>query len=96
MHQRYSDELLKDVHIRLDKHGLEGLSKKEMMVLLSEDMSESREYLVAKISPNTTHTSTKIEPSIKSLHFWLGAIGIGIWVIVASLIVSIILETWGG
>ena len=78
MRRRYSEELLKDVHIRLDKHGLEGLTEKEMMVLLSEDIAESTAYLAeylggkiddlgddlgAKIDQSTAQITSKIDQS---------------------------------
>ena len=65
MRRRYSDELLKDVHIRLDKHGLEGLTEKEMMVLLPEDIAESTvylaEYLGGKIDDLGDELGAKID-----------------------------------
>ena len=61
MHRRYSEELLKDVHIRLDKHGLEGLTEKEMMVLLSEDIAESTAYLAEYLGGKIDDLGGKID-----------------------------------
>jgi len=89
MRKRYSEDLLKDIHIRLDMRGLEGLTEKEMMVLLSEDIAESTEYLA-------TYLATKIDQTVRPLHFWAKVIGSGIWAVAASLIASIIFRACGG
>ncbi len=63
MRRRYSEELLKDIHIRLDKHGLEGITEQEMMVLRSEDAAESTDYLAEKIDQSTAQITDKIDQS---------------------------------
>jgi len=103
MRKRYSEDLLKDIHIRLDKHGLEGLTEKEMMVLLSEDIvllsediAESTEYLAAKIDQSTSQMIATIHQTVRPLHFWAKVIGSGLWAVAASLIASIIFRACGG
>ena len=41
MRELFSRELLADIHIRLDREGLQGLSEKEISVLLSETITNS-------------------------------------------------------
>ncbi|MBI1926761.1 hypothetical protein HYR99_21270 [Candidatus Poribacteria bacterium] len=107
MRKRYSEDLLKDIHIRLDKRGLEGLTEKEMMVLLSEDIvllsediAESTEYLGeylgGKIDQSTAQILDKIDQTVTPLHFWAKVIGSGLWAVAASLIASIIFRACGG
>ncbi|MBI1926760.1 hypothetical protein HYR99_21265 [Candidatus Poribacteria bacterium] len=100
MRKQYSEDLLKDIHIRLDKRGLEGLTEKEMMVLLSEDIAESTaylaEYLGDKIDQSTSQIIATIHQTVGPLHFWAKVIGSGLWAVAASLIASIIFRACGG
>ena len=107
MHRRYSEELLKDIHIRLDKRGLEGITQQEMMVLLSEDGAESTDYLAEKIDQSTAQIIATIDQStaqiietidrnVRPIHFWAKVIGSGLWAVAASLIASIIFRACGG
>ena len=107
MRKRYSEDLLKDIHIRLDMRGLEGLTEKEMMVLLSEDIvllsediAESTEYLGeylgGKIDQSTSQIIATIHQTVRPLHFWAKVIGSGLWAVAASLIASIIFRACGG
>lgn len=103
MRKRYSEELLKDIHIRLDRQGLDGMSEKEMMVLLSEDIvllsediAESTEYLATKIDQSTSQIIATIHQTVGPLHFWAKVIGSGLWAVAASLIASIIFRACGG
>ncbi len=103
MRKRYSEDLLKDIHIRLDQRGLEGLTEKEMMVLLSEDIvllsediAESTEYLATKIDQSTSQMIATIHQTVRPIHFWAKVIGSGIWAVAASLIASIIFRACGG
>ena len=41
MRELFSKELLADIHIRLDREGLQGLTEKESTVLLSETITNS-------------------------------------------------------
>jgi hypothetical protein len=68
----FSSELLANIHIKLDKEGLEGISEKELMVLL-DDRAARRLY----------ETSTEIVEEIGSLR--TSAIKIG-WYILGTLI----------
>lgn len=56
----FSTELLTEIHIKLDKQGLEGLDEKELIVLLTEEVSDSTEQL-DNISRTTNEISTKID-----------------------------------
>ena len=106
-----SEDLLRDIHIRLDRQGLEELSEKEMMVLLSEDIAESTEYLgeylggkidqstaqiLDKIDQSTSQMIATIHQTVRPIHFWAKVIGSGIWAVAASLIASIIFRACGG
>ncbi|MBC8229832.1 hypothetical protein H8E77_09820 [bacterium] len=56
----FSNELLTEIHIKLDKQGLEGLDDKELMVLLTEEVSDSTDRL-DNISRTTNGISAKID-----------------------------------
>lgn len=63
----FSNKLLTEIHIKLDKQGLEGLDEKELMVLLTEEVSDSTDQLdnisgrLDGISRTTNEISTKID-----------------------------------
>ena len=50
MRELFSKELLADIHIRLDREGLQGLSEKEISVLLSETITNSTTFIVEQIT----------------------------------------------
>jgi hypothetical protein len=50
MRELFSKELLADIHIRLDREGLQGLSEKEISVLLSETITDSATFIVNQIT----------------------------------------------
>jgi len=50
MRELFSKELLADIHIRLDREGLQGLSEKEISVLLSETLTNSTTFIVEQIT----------------------------------------------
>jgi hypothetical protein len=58
MPNSYSKELLADIHIRLDQEGLNGLTEKEVSVLLSEEISTSATFIVDQL---TTHIDAQTE-----------------------------------
>ena len=58
MPNSYSKELLADIHIRLDQEGLNGLTEKEVSVLLSEEISTSATFIVDRL---TTHIDAQTE-----------------------------------
>ncbi|MBM3238019.1 hypothetical protein FJZ31_17145 [Candidatus Poribacteria bacterium] len=62
----FSNELLAEIHIKLDKQGVEGLDEKEMMVLLTEEVSDST-YRLDNISRMTNEISTKIDHTAERL-----------------------------
>jgi len=62
----FSNELLTEIHIKLDKQGLEGLDEKELMVLLTEEVSDSTDRL-DDISRTTNEISTKIDHTAERL-----------------------------
>jgi len=66
---------LKDVHIRLDKHGLEGLTEKEMMVLLSEDIAESTAYLAEYLGGKIDALGDDLGEKIDNLGGKIDALG---------------------
>ena len=50
MRELFSKELLADIHIRLDREVLQGLSEKEISVLLSETFTNSATFIVEQIT----------------------------------------------
>jgi len=50
MRELFSKELLADIHIRLDREGLQGLTEKESTVLLSETITNSATFVVNQIT----------------------------------------------
>lgn len=58
MPNSFSKELLADIHIRLDQEGLNGLTEKEVSVLLSEGISTSAVFIVDQL---TTHMDAQTE-----------------------------------
>ena len=50
MRELFSKELITDIHIRLDREGLQGLDEKELSVLLSETISTSATFVVEQIT----------------------------------------------
>lgn len=65
MRKFFSEELLSEIHIKLDKQGLDGLSEKEVMVLNQEAIQgtivDSTDFLGAKIDNETEQLSAKID-----------------------------------
>ena len=53
MRSLFSNELLADIHIRLDREGLQGLTDKEIAVLLSESITGSVTPLITEIMAHT-------------------------------------------
>lgn len=46
---QFSKELLADIHIRLDREGLQGLDEKEISVLLSEQLEDTTQQITDKM-----------------------------------------------
>jgi methyl-accepting chemotaxis protein len=64
MRKLFSEELLAEIHIKLDKQGLDGLSEKEIMVLNQEAIVDSTDLLSAKIDnvgEKVDEVGTKVE-----------------------------------
>jgi hypothetical protein len=74
MPNSYSKELLADIHIRLDQEGLNGLTEKEVSVLLSEEISTSATFIVDQLTTHidaqteqlTTHIDAKPNSSLRT------------------------------
>ena len=92
MRRQYSEELLKDIHIRLDRQGLDGLTEKEIMVLLLEEIV----LLSDEIAESTDRIIATIHQTVRPIQFWAKVIGSGLWAVAASLIASIIFKACGG
>ena len=99
MRKFFSEELLAEIHIKLDKQGLDGLSEKEIMVLHQEAIVDSTGQLSAKIDGAVKEIGIKIDDAIVPVHqelrhlrLWSKIVAAGIWAVVASLIASLILK----
>jgi len=67
MRKFFSEELLSEIHIKLDKQGLDGLSEKEIMVLNQEATVDSTYLLSAKMGGMTEQLSAKMDDMTEQL-----------------------------
>jgi len=65
---QYSKELLAEIHIRLDREGLDGLTEKEISVLLSEQLDQSTERIVSRIDQSTEQICNKLDEVVLPIY----------------------------
>ena len=53
MKKSFSDDTLSNIHIKLDKQGLEGVSEKELLVLIDDKLEDSTQRVCAQIEDST-------------------------------------------
>ncbi|MBM3235874.1 hypothetical protein FJZ31_06200 [Candidatus Poribacteria bacterium] len=86
----FSSELLANIHIKLDKEGLDGISEKELMVLLDDRATRRLYEISTEIIEEIRQTRKELKEEIGSLREEIGslrtsAIRIG-WYILGTLI----------
>jgi len=67
MRELFSKELLADIHIRLDREGLQGLTEKEITVLLSETITDSTTLIMEHAETQTDRLVQHINAQTQQL-----------------------------
>ena len=61
MKKSFSDDTLSNIHIKLDKQGLEGVSEKELLVLIDDKLEDSTQRVCAQIEDSTAPILTAVQ-----------------------------------
>ena len=73
----FASELLANIHIKLDKEGLEGISEKELMVLLDDRATRRLYETSTEIIGEIRQTRTELKEEIGSLREEIGSLRTG-------------------
>ena len=71
MKKSFSDDMLSTIHIKLDKQGLEGVSEKELLVLIDDKLEDSTQRVCAQIEDSTAPILTEVQGvrlEVKEMH----------------------------
>jgi len=71
MKKSFSDDTLSNIHIKLDKQGLEGVSEKELLVLIDDKLEDSTQRVCAQIEDSTAPILIEVQGvrlEVKEMH----------------------------